>query len=658
MKDIVYKISFHSNWHCGSGLSSGADADALVLKDKNEMPFIPGRTLKGLIRENLEFVLGVYGELKFDTCFSAVVFSDAVLNQDEYDAIVVRDLKQHLYTRISATSIDENGIAKEHSLRRIEAVLPCSLTAVVKNVSEEYVQFLKAAIGMIKRLGLGRTRGLGRCTCEIVEERNISKDFRQHNVGTGNIRKFKCTLLSDVIISRNSATEGNKKTLDYIPGSNFLGIVASHYSDFGADAMEVFHSGKVRFSDAHPAAGGARSLHVPASFYEPKLSSGCYIHHLLDYNDSTVLALQLKQCRSGYYDFRNSPYPKVSTSKTFSIKSAYDSVKRRAEDEKMFGYEALSSGLELFFEVESENEILLDKIVSYLIGDKYIGKSRSAQYGSVRIELCDFFEHESTQNFVELDGSKCVVVYADSRLVFLDDYGIPTYRPTARQLGFEQGEILWNYSQIRTFSYSPWNGLRNCFDADRCGLEKGSVLIVKSDSVPDTRYVGSYKNEGFGKVIYNPKFLIGDEETKTLQNCPPCNPVVGHMKADETCRTDLFLMLSEKQKEAETEINIYRYVNNWKTRYRRLFASEQFSSQWGVIRSIAMISTDVEDLKSKLFDGDGYLVKESVAKAKWDKRQRREKLKEFFDGAARKGIDDTNLYKAVINLAAEMAKGR
>ena len=30
--DIIYKIEFFSDWHCGSGLSSGADVDLLVVK--------------------------------------------------------------------------------------------------------------------------------------------------------------------------------------------------------------------------------------------------------------------------------------------------------------------------------------------------------------------------------------------------------------------------------------------------------------------------------------------------------------------------------------------------------------------------------------------------------------------------------------------------
>ena len=54
MKDLTIKIEFFSPWHCGSGLSAGADADSLVIKDINGLPFIPGKTIKGLIREAVE----------------------------------------------------------------------------------------------------------------------------------------------------------------------------------------------------------------------------------------------------------------------------------------------------------------------------------------------------------------------------------------------------------------------------------------------------------------------------------------------------------------------------------------------------------------------------------------------------------------------------
>ena len=88
--------------------------------------------------------------------------------------------------------------------------------------------------------------------------------------------KFKCHLDSNVVLNQSAATEGSNSTLDFIPGNVFLGIVARHYDEFGNDALEVFHSGKVRFGDAHPVPvgyAGKRSLHVPASLFYPKLKS-------------------------------------------------------------------------------------------------------------------------------------------------------------------------------------------------------------------------------------------------------------------------------------------------------------------------------------------------------------------------------------------------
>ncbi|MDE6805090.1 MAG: hypothetical protein K2J29_10705, partial [Muribaculaceae bacterium] len=55
--DIRYRIEFFSDWHCGSGLSAGADVDALVIKDDCGLPFVPGKTVKGLVREAMEDIL-------------------------------------------------------------------------------------------------------------------------------------------------------------------------------------------------------------------------------------------------------------------------------------------------------------------------------------------------------------------------------------------------------------------------------------------------------------------------------------------------------------------------------------------------------------------------------------------------------------------------
>src|SRR5699024_12014467 len=50
---MKYQIKFLSDWHVGSGLGAGAETDAEVLKDENKLPYIPGKTIKGLLKAAL-----------------------------------------------------------------------------------------------------------------------------------------------------------------------------------------------------------------------------------------------------------------------------------------------------------------------------------------------------------------------------------------------------------------------------------------------------------------------------------------------------------------------------------------------------------------------------------------------------------------------------
>lgn len=478
------------------------------------------------------------------------------------------------------------------------------------------------------------------------------------------VLQFKCTLLTDVILNQKAATEGPNTTLDFIPGSNFLGIVANKYQTFAEAgmAMEVFHSGNVRFGDAHPSNSDFRGLKVPASMFYPKLKNAdeeLYIHHHIpNLNDKKLKDKQLKQCRNGFYDFSQEEQAvQIETQTNFAIKSAYDKHVRHSRDEHMYGYQSLQKGLTLFFEVEVLNESLTNSIREALIGKKRIGRSRTAQYGLVEISECKYNEVKSQKS---ADGY--VEVYADGRLIFLDENGIPTFQPTAEQLGL-QGTICWEKSQIRTFQYAPWNFHRQCFDTDRCGIEKGSVFVVKTDNSPNqSQYVGAYKNEGFGKVIHNPSFLKADTEGKALTSLSENTdkPENEGISLPRLTGTPLLNYLSKKQKQEEIESSVYDMVNNWVERNKTVFAGEKFASQWGTIRSIAMKHKRKADIEHELFYkqrtkngkevSDAYLT-HGVAEEKWSERGRLERFREFVDS-----LSEENAQIAIVNLATEMAK--
>ena len=461
--------------------------------------------------------------------------------------------------------------------------------------------------------------------------------------------KFKCTLLSDVILNQKAATEGPNQTLDFIPGSCFLGIVASQYEKFEGEgtAMEIFHSGKVRFGDAHPSKGNVRGLKIPASMFYPKLekaSKEMYIHHAVPNLDSDEMKKkQLKQCRNGFYTFVDNEAKEIITETNFAIKSAYDREKRRSKDEQMYGYESLQKGLELYFEVEVENDDLAKKIKDALVGnDKRVGRSRTAQYGLVKIEECNYSEVKCVPS-----ENGLITVYADGRLIFLDDYGLPTFQPYAEQLGLpENAEILWDKSQIRTFQYTPWNYKRQCFDADRCGIEKGSVFVVKTSSCPEkSQYVGSYKNEGFGKVIYNPDFLKAESIGKAIYKISVS--VNKSEKKEIELKGSPLLEFIKNQKKSETsEKDVYAAVNYWVEENKKLFQRTKFASQWGAIRGIAMATKD----DSKIKDNVVAYLSHGVKSSDWD-GNRRNNLESFMNGC-----NNDNIRIGLVNLAAEMAK--
>lgn len=179
MCTIKYEIEFFSNWHCGSGLAAGADVDALVIKDSHGLPYVPGRTLKGLLREaasalsvdqeTIDNIFGISGD-KDGHKTGASFFGNATLPSGEYHYILEQGLTTHLYQSFSSTRIDENGIAKDNSLRKIETVVPCKLEGEILNVPEGAEQTLEDAMHYVKRMGTGRNRGYGRCRISIRKE--------------------------------------------------------------------------------------------------------------------------------------------------------------------------------------------------------------------------------------------------------------------------------------------------------------------------------------------------------------------------------------------------------------------------------------------------------------------------------------------------------
>ena len=187
MADINYTITFFSDWHCGSGLSSGSESDTLVKKNKDELPFVPGKTIKGMIKEAAKdlfegdedyaaFIEGCFGtKAEKDTQKPDYQFfySDAELPIDEASYFKSNPIeKNKLYRNLPSTRIEEKtGIAKNKSLRTMEVTIPLKMNGTITNIPDDHLDKMIDCMNMIKRLGVKRNRGLGRCQFEIIEEK-------------------------------------------------------------------------------------------------------------------------------------------------------------------------------------------------------------------------------------------------------------------------------------------------------------------------------------------------------------------------------------------------------------------------------------------------------------------------------------------------------
>lgn len=191
--ELTYKLTFLSDWHCGSGLSGGAEADATVIKDSQNLPYIPGKTIKGLLKEALEEMQEIWqqeeyrkqvdqllgyelkdpsGQKVIDTISGSAFFSNAILPDKEKKEITP-ETSPFLYRVLASQKMEAKGISKQGSLRELEVCIPLTLEGKIMGIAtQDQFDLVTKALQWVRHLGVNRNRGLGRCRFEITPKQN------------------------------------------------------------------------------------------------------------------------------------------------------------------------------------------------------------------------------------------------------------------------------------------------------------------------------------------------------------------------------------------------------------------------------------------------------------------------------------------------------
>lgn len=180
-------------WHCGSGRGSNDFLDAVAGRDAAGLPFVPGRLLKGLLRDAVAryeaFGHAAVGstEALFGTRHAApeaprlpgrIRVGDARLPE------VLRAwlrapggaaYRQALARELFAATVDDTGKPRESGPRGLEVIVPVVLEAellAIGDAPDGWRGLLAAALPLAGAVGAHRTRGLGRCAMRLPQEPN------------------------------------------------------------------------------------------------------------------------------------------------------------------------------------------------------------------------------------------------------------------------------------------------------------------------------------------------------------------------------------------------------------------------------------------------------------------------------------------------------
>jgi CRISPR/Cas system CSM-associated protein Csm3 (group 7 of RAMP superfamily) len=194
MNTKTLHIDISSYWHAGTGAGQGALLDSVVEKNDMGLPYLPGRTLKGILRDavfrweqlggyeqhNLDMgrvtnlLFGVWGDDGNTTTQGMIRVGSANMDTHFMAAITqhqdARKLINYLYAEHFSTKIDDKtGVAVDQSLRGSELTIPMSLYADISVVEHDNnpitsmaFDLLAQAFPMVQAVGKQKNRGLGR----------------------------------------------------------------------------------------------------------------------------------------------------------------------------------------------------------------------------------------------------------------------------------------------------------------------------------------------------------------------------------------------------------------------------------------------------------------------------------------------------------------
>ena len=525
-KQVSMRITLKSDLCAGSGegFSSGIDQD--VCFDRKGLPVIPGRRLKGCLREAAELARCTSIDEIFGCSGSSVAGSirvgNAVLARDMRKKVVPNDVQRTLeaYTSLRAmTRIDEvTGSAQDNTLRVVRVVrhfvegeeLVFEASVFIDGEREKELRRIAPAM---RNIGLMRNKGLGAVRCEIVDSTDapdgggsfegVTTDEGGHQVTA---LPYQVHLEAPVMLPRDN---GNRST-DCISGTAVLGCFASELK--GSERFDkLFLEGRVRFSPLYPVdERGMRCLPAPSFIAKVKggADDGQYCYVGRQEGDG-----ELRPLKSGFVGSGWLPVD-VQTETIYHHS--------RQGEGTLYTQYCLSEGQTFAGFVDCDSE-LVEAVRGVLAGGTLsFGRSKSAQYALCSVEEADVSIARRGTVVIEAGGSYALVL--DSDLLLRDERG--SYTTDFAQLKGAIAGALGSWANgievdvdaaslsdrhlvttIKTCEVSGYNAKWNQKKPHVRAFAAGSTIAFRVPEgtagckAPGAYHLGDRQAEGYGRLV-------------------------------------------------------------------------------------------------------------------------------------------------------------
>lgn len=427
-------LTLESDLLAGSGKGWGSVIDSDFTFSPDGLPFIPGKRIKGLLKDALQelSVLDGYSDKKSEietiihTLFGEkgkdkpgkLIIPDLTLSINEQLSQWIQYAEQHqLLSKLEMvelfssyrkqTSIGEDGTAQDHSLRTFRVLNRKSpweknqdLTFTgyfnLDDKDQPAATWLIKGAKWIKRMGTSRTRGLGKVKFVIEKTENKNTQLAQSKSLTTSKKEtgktwlhYSVYLQKPAILTAPQADANSVSTMTTISGASILGVLASEWikkhsasstqPHESQEFRDLFLDGKVTYHTAYPATLNSSSGTLPLLYQTDKHD----LSKIVNIWDNKLKTRSIKAPGKISGNGLIETIPVTTGNRSHHERNAETGGPQKGV---FFNYESVDAG-QIFNGYLSGPAELLEKLSFPELF--YLGRSRSSEYGECRLTVTE-----------------------------------------------------------------------------------------------------------------------------------------------------------------------------------------------------------------------------------------------------------------------------